>query len=84
VIIDEGFWVKSQRDDIKKRILSIGAKTILYYVNCPIKKMRERVVNRSKKPPVDSFEITGEMFDQYLKFWEPPEKDEEFILTKQF
>src|SRR3989338_9394821 len=26
VIIDEGFWVKSQRDDIKKKILQVGAK----------------------------------------------------------
>jgi len=25
VIIDEGFWAKSQRDDIKKKILEIGA-----------------------------------------------------------
>src|SRR3972149_2990846 len=59
VIIDEGFWVKSQRDDIKKKIINVGAKPILYYVECPVEKMRERVVNRSKIPPEDSFEISG-------------------------
>jgi len=82
VILDEGFWVKSQRDDMKKKILELGAKPILYYVECPVKKMRERTVDRSKILPEDSFEISKEMFDDYLKYWEPPEKDEEFILAK--
>lgn len=76
VILDEGFWVKSQRDEIKKKILDLGAKPILYYVECPVEKMRERVVNRSKNPPIDSFEINEEMFDKYLKYWEPPTKEE--------
>ena len=81
VIIDEGFWVKSQRDDIKKKILNIGAKPILYYVECPVEKMRERVVNRSKTPPLDSFEINEEMFDKYLKYWEPPIVEEDILLV---
>ncbi|MEK7572136.1 MAG: ATP-binding protein [Patescibacteria group bacterium] len=82
VILDEGFWAKSQRNDIKREISKLGAKSILYYVECPVEKMRERVVTRSKNPPEDSFEIGGEMFDSYLKYWQPPEKDEEFILAK--
>ncbi|MFH0749500.1 MAG: ATP-binding protein [Candidatus Gottesmanbacteria bacterium] len=82
VIIDEGFWVKSQRDDIKKKIVDVGAKSILYYVECPVENMRERVVTRSKIPPEDSFEISGEMFDRYVTYWQPPEEDEEFILAK--
>jgi len=81
VIIDEGFWAKSQRDDIKKKILDIGAKPILYYVECPVEKMRERVVNRSKAPPLDSFEIDEEMFDNYLKYWEPPTVEEDILLV---
>jgi len=82
VVIDEGFWVKSQRDDIKKKISEMGAKPILYYIECPVQKMRERVVNRSKNPPLDSFEINEKMFDSYLKYWQPPEEDEEFIQAK--
>lgn len=81
VIIDEGFWVKSQRDDIKKKIISVGAKPIFYYVECPIKKMKERVLNRSKYPPIDSFKINEEMFDTYLKYWEPPTVEEDILLV---
>ena len=81
VIIDEGFWVKSQRDDIKKKILNLGAKPIFYYVECPIEKMKERVINRSKYPPIDSFEINEEMFDKYLKYWEPLTVEEDILLV---
>lgn len=79
VILDEGFWVRSQRDDIKKKVISTGAKPILYYVECPIEKMKERVINRSKNPSADSFEIDEEMFDTYLKYWEPPTKEEDIL-----
>jgi predicted kinase len=81
VIIDEGFWVKSQRDEIKKKILSLGAKPMLYFVDSSIEEMKNRVINRSKKPSIDSFEIDEEMFDKYLNFWEPPTYEEDFILA---
>lgn len=82
VIIDEGFWPKSQRDDIKKQLSELGVRPILYYVECPFEKMRERTVARSENPTKDSFEISREMFDSYVKYWEPPTEDEEFILAK--
>ena len=81
VILDEGFWVKSQRDDIKKKILQVGAKPIFYYVESSVEKMKERVINRSKNPTKDSFEINEEMFDKYLKYWEPPKKEEGILLA---
>ena len=82
VIIDEGFWVKSQREDIKKKISEVGAKPILYYVESPVEKMRERVVTRSNIPPEDSFEISGEMFDSYLKYWQAPDGSEDVIVIR--
>ncbi len=82
VIIDEGFWVKSQRDDIKKKILQAGAKPIFYYVQSSVAKMKERVINRSKNPAKDSFEISEEMFDSYLKYWQPPDESENVKVVK--
>jgi len=82
VILDEGFWEKSYRDDIKKQLSELGVKPILYYVECSVEKMRERAVARSENLAKDSFEISGEMFDSYVKHWEPPTEDEEFILAK--
>lgn len=41
--------------------------------------MRERVIKRSKNPSTDSFEITGEIFDKYLKYWQSPSKEGDII-----
>ena len=45
--------------------------------------MKERVINRSNNPTKDSFEINEEMFDKYLKYWEPPKKEEGILLAAQ-
>lgn len=82
VIIDDGFWVKKQREEMKKRIKKAGAKAVLYYVKCPMDVMKERVVNRSNNLTKDSFEIDEELFDSYVKYWEPPGKDEDYILAE--
>lgn len=81
VIIDEGFWVKSQRDALKNRITEAGAKPILFYVNCPIEIMRERTIKRNDEFSEDSFEINEDMFDKYLKYWEPPTEEENYKLA---
>jgi predicted kinase len=38
VIMDEGFWAKEEREDLKRRIHAIGAKAVMYYVDTPIEK----------------------------------------------
>jgi predicted kinase len=82
VILDEGYWVKSQRDELKVRVENAGAKWVLYYVEIPLEEMRKRVAIRSNNPGKESFEISEEMFDSYVKFWEPPVEDEGYLLAK--
>jgi len=83
VIIDEGFWVRSQREEIKRRIEQRGATAVLYYVKCPMDIMKKRTIDRSGDPPEDSFKISGKMFDNYAKYWEPPADDESYILATE-
>lgn len=79
VIIDDGFWYRKQRDEIRQKLKVIGVETKLYYLNSPVDLMKERTVKRSENPPVDSFYITEQEFDDYLKMFQPPSDDEEFI-----
>lgn len=81
VIIDEGFWAKEERDEMRKQIQSFGAKAVLYYVKTPIEVMRERTLGRNHNFSKDSFNISGEMFDNYLKHWQPPIEDEGCIIV---
>jgi predicted kinase len=83
VIIDEGFWAREQRDDLKLRIDASGAKMVLYYLDTPIESIRERVEGRNAHPAKDSFKISREMLDSYLEYWQPPGEDENYILVRE-
>jgi predicted kinase len=83
VIIDEGFWVKEQRDEIREKVKNVGAIPKIYYLEVPFEIMKARTLKRSENPPVDSFNIDEESFNQYWKFFQPPDKDEEFTLVNQ-
>ncbi|MBA2758211.1 MAG: ATP-binding protein [Chloroflexia bacterium] len=83
VIIDEGFWAKEQRVELRRRIDAIGAKEVLYYVDTPIETIRERVLGRNFNFTEDSFKISSVMLDNYLRYWQPPSEDEDYVLVSQ-
>ena len=82
VIIDDGFWVKEQRYEMYNRIKKVGAEYKLYYLECSDETMRQRIKERSKHPTKDSFIVTEELYESYMKYWEPPGENEEYILIK--
>ncbi len=83
VIIDEGFWAKEQRVELRRRIEAIGAKEVLYYVDTPIETIRERILGRNFNFTEDSFKISRVMLDNYLRYWQPPSEDEDYVLVSQ-
>jgi predicted kinase len=83
VILDEGFWEKEQRDELRKRIEEMGATSIIYYVDTPIEVIRERVAGRNSNLSSDSFIISRELLDYYLQYWQPPSEDEDYILVSE-
>jgi predicted kinase len=83
VIMDEGFWEKETRAEMKRRIEAIGAKEVLYYLDTPIETIRERVIGRNNNITKDSFKISREMLDNYLTHWQPPSEDEDYILASE-
>ncbi len=83
VIMDEGFWEKETRDEMRRRADAIGAKVVMYYLETPIETIRERVVGRNNHLTGDSFKISREMLDNYLKDWQPPTEDEDYILASE-
>jgi predicted kinase len=84
VIIDDGFWYKRQRDDVIKRIRSIGANVKGYYLRCPKDILEQRVLERSKNTSDDSFVIDKEMFAKYYESFQEPSPAEDFILIDNY
>lgn len=83
VIIDEGVWEKELRDELKRRIEAVGAQAVLYYLDTPMETIRERVARRNANPTKDSFKISEDLLNGYLKYWEPPGEDEEYVLASK-
>jgi predicted kinase len=83
VIIDEGFWTKEQRDEMRRRADAIDAKVVMYYLKTPIETIRDRVLKRTNNPTKDSFKISQEMLGNYLMYWQPPSEDEDYILASE-
>lgn len=83
VIIDEGVWLKEQRDILRKRAEDVGAQAVVYFLDTPIETIRERVARRNLNATRDSFMISGELLDSYLQYWEPPSEDEGYVLASE-
>lgn len=81
VIIDEGVWEREQREILRRRTEEVGAQALVYYLDTPIETIRERVARRNMNLANDSFKIGGELLDFYLRYWQPPGEEEEFVLA---
>lgn len=80
IIIDDGFWIRRQRDEIRERIRNMGAKYELHYVKCSKSLMKKRIHQRNKTLGKDTFFVSEEVFDKYWKYFDDIEEDEEYIL----
>jgi predicted kinase len=83
VIIDEGVWLKEHRDILRRRAEEAGARAVVYYLDTPIETIRERVARRNMNLSKDSFKISRDLLDGYLKYWEPPGEDEDYVLASE-
>lgn len=80
VIIDEGFWVRSQREEIRKKLEQAGGTVKMYYLKNTHETMKQRVLERNKKLSGDSFDISHDMYESYKKYFEEPTSDEDCIV----
>ena len=82
IIIDEGFWVRSQRDEIRQKIENSGGKVQFYYVKNTHETMKQRVSRRNQKPTADAFVISEDLYDGYRKYFEEPSPEEKCIIVE--
>lgn len=82
IIIDEGFWVRSQRDEIREKIEKADGKVQFYYVKNTHETMKQRVSKRNQKPTADAFVISQKMYDDYKKYFEEPLPEEKCLIVE--
>ena len=82
VILDDGFWVRAQRDEIRRQIIEIGANFQLIYVKCSDEIMKKRALNRSSNNLTDTFYIDEKIYESFKKYFDPLDDDEEHIVVE--
>jgi predicted kinase len=76
VILESGFWARSERDDFRARAAALGADTKLYYLEVPIDELKRRLTLRNAALPPDTFHVEVDQLDLWAKEFEPPTPDE--------
>ena len=74
VIMDEGFWGKEERDDLKRQIGTIGAEVVMYYVDTPIETIRDRVTKENSNLTKKSLRLAWKCWKVIWRFGSLPTK----------
>lgn len=75
VVLDWGFWGRSERDDFRARSAELGARFELVYLNVPRDELWRRIQARNDALPDDSFYVDAAVFDACCQMFQPPTSD---------
>lgn len=78
VILDFGFWKKSDRAKYVNLVQKAGANYKLIYVDCAETTIRKRLRKRNNNLPQGCFHLTEEAFNFFAPGFEQPGSDETF------
>jgi predicted kinase len=76
VILENGFWSRSERIEIRAMAASLGAGSKLYYLDVPRDELLRRLIKRNTALPPDTFRVSAEQLDAWAGWFEAPTKDE--------
>ena len=76
VILDYGFWTARERIEVSSKIKNAGGIPVLYFFNVPLNILKQRLNIRNSQLPPGTFEITVDMLEMFVNWFEYPTKDE--------
>lgn len=76
VILENGFWVVSERNGYRDKAHELGLTIELHYLECPFEVLWERVEKRNKNLPQGEFVISLKELKDGQKIFEPPTLEE--------
>lgn len=80
VILDFGFWGRSQRDELRQYARSLGAGFEMHFMDAPLDEIFRRIEARNASGRNDIFRITRADMEEWLTWWEAPADDEEGLI----
>lgn len=76
VILDFGFWTRSERDDYRSRAARLGASSEIRFLDAPAEVLVERLATRNAQLPRDAFFIPEAKLKAWIREFEAPTQDE--------
>ncbi len=76
VVLEAGFWGKSERDHMRAIAKAAGAGFRLYFLDVPLEELKRRLAVRNAALPLYSFPVEPEWLDDWIKEFQPPTAEE--------
>jgi predicted kinase len=76
VILDFGFWSRSERDEFRRRAKQLGARSELHFLDVPEEMLLIRLAERNIHLPPSTFWIDEARLKLWSSRFEPPAPDE--------
>jgi predicted kinase len=76
VVLDNGFWSRSEREGLRKEAADLGARTELHVLDVPLAELQKRIAKRNRALPANAFPITEQQLEEWSKLFERPRADE--------
>jgi len=80
VVVDNGFWARSQRRELRARAQAVGATARIYYLDVPLAELWRRIELRNLDPDNTSFLVEYDELAEWARLIEPPEPDDDVIV----
>jgi predicted kinase len=72
VIIEWGFWIRSERDRLREQGRALGASVKLHYLDVPLDELERRIEARNAERPDGSFHVSiGDLRNWHRDFEAP-------------
>lgn len=78
IILDDGFWSKAEREHMRKRASELGAKSKLYFLDCPKEILLQRLQKRNAECNPESVVVSEAKFKIAWERFQSPSADEKY------
>ena len=76
VILDNGFWVKEEREMYRKTATDLGINVEIHYMDANYDLLWRRIQNRNENLPTGTFKNYKHELDEWMKVFEAPKVEE--------
>jgi predicted kinase len=76
VVLENGFWVRAERERLRAEARGAGAETRLHYLDVPLAELKRRVIARNAESPAHGFIVDPNDVDVWFAAFEAPTAEE--------